>query len=149
MRVPEPLFVVVNPAMRLLLRSPLHGLVSGSLMLITFTGRRSGRRYTTPVRYLRDGDLVYCLTSTQTRWWRNLLGDAEVTLRIRGRDHRCHAVAIPDDPVRSRATLERFLRCYPQDAAYHEVRLDAQHRPEPGDLERAARRTVVVQARAL
>ena len=30
-----------------MLRSPLHGLLSGSVMLITVTGRKSGRRYTT------------------------------------------------------------------------------------------------------
>src|SRR5262249_17743027 len=52
MRLPEPLFVVINPVIRALLRSPVHGLMSKSLMLITFTGRKSGRRYTTPVRYV-------------------------------------------------------------------------------------------------
>jgi deazaflavin-dependent oxidoreductase (nitroreductase family) len=148
-RLPESLFVIVNPTMRLLLRSPLHGLVSSSLMLITFTGRRSRRRYTTPVRYLRDGDVVRCFTSTETRWWRNLIGGAEVTLRIRGRDHRCHAVAIHDDPARARAALEQYLEVFPQDAAYHDVRLTAQRTPEPEDLERAARKAVVVEARVL
>ncbi|MDE0053611.1 MAG: hypothetical protein OXT64_05055, partial [Gammaproteobacteria bacterium] len=48
MRIPEPLFVVINAGMRLLLRSPLHALASRSLMLITFTGRVTGRTYTTP-----------------------------------------------------------------------------------------------------
>jgi hypothetical protein len=42
---------VVNPLARRLLRSPLHGLASGRLALITYTGRHSGRRYTIPVGY--------------------------------------------------------------------------------------------------
>jgi len=39
-----------------LLRSPLHRLASGSLLLITYRGRRSGRRFTIPVIYAeREG----------------------------------------------------------------------------------------------
>jgi hypothetical protein len=35
--------------MRALLRSPLHGLLSGMLMLLSYTGRKSGRTYTIPI----------------------------------------------------------------------------------------------------
>ena len=65
MRLPEPLFVIINPMMRMLLRSPLHFVQSKSLMLITFTGRKSGRRLTTPVRYVRVGDTVRCFTAPE------------------------------------------------------------------------------------
>jgi hypothetical protein len=42
-----------------LLRSPLHRLASGSLLLITYRGRRSGRRFTFPVMYAeREGTLT-------------------------------------------------------------------------------------------
>jgi len=146
MRLPEPLFVLINPTMRLLLRSPLHGLVSGSLMLITFTGRKSGRRYTTPVRYVRSGDVVRCFTSAQNSWWRNLKGGAPVTLRIRGRELPFRATAIHDDPARVRAGLEDYLRQFPQDAAYHHIRLNGRT-PDAADLERAARTAVIVEAR--
>jgi len=39
----------VNQAMQTILRSPLHGMVSSTVLLITFTGRKSGNTYTTPV----------------------------------------------------------------------------------------------------
>lgn len=149
MRLPEPLFVLINPTMRLLLRSPLHFLVSSSLMLISFTGRRSGRRYTTPVRYVRAGEIIRCFTTRDTQWWRNLKGGADVSLRVRGRDLPCQAVAIDDDPVRTRAALASYLRDFPQDAAYHDVRLGAGRIPEPADLERAAHHAVLVEARPL
>ena len=44
-----------NPLVLLLLRSPLRVAMSNSTMLLTFTGRKSGRTYTTPVNYVRDG----------------------------------------------------------------------------------------------
>jgi hypothetical protein len=47
-----------NPLIALILRSPLHPLVSRRLALITVTGRRSGRTYTFPLGYEQDGDTV-------------------------------------------------------------------------------------------
>ena len=35
MKLPEFLFVIINPIMRLLLNSPLHGILSGSIMVIS------------------------------------------------------------------------------------------------------------------
>ena len=149
MRIPEPFFILINPAMRLLLRSPLHGLLSTNLMLIGFTGRKSGRRYVTPVRYVRAGEMIRCFTTKETKWWRNLQGGAEVTLRLRGRDQPCHAVAIDDDPARTRTALLDYLRAFPQDAAYHDVRLGADRTPLAADVERAAQHAVLVEARPL
>ena len=40
-----------NPLMKWLLRSPLHGVVSKMYLLVTFTGRKSGTVYSTPVEY--------------------------------------------------------------------------------------------------
>ena len=48
-----------NPIIRLVLRSPLHGLFSGSLALITYRGRKSGKEYTIPVQYVQGGEKVY------------------------------------------------------------------------------------------
>ena len=68
----------------LLLRSPLHGLLSGGVLLLTFEGRRSGKLYTTPVNYVRDDDTV--LLTTDSPWWKNLRGGAPVVLRLGGRE---------------------------------------------------------------
>jgi len=47
-----PLWLLrLNPLMRALLRSPLHGLLSGMLMLLSYTGRKSGKVYTIPIGY--------------------------------------------------------------------------------------------------
>ena len=149
MKIPEPLFKFINPIVALLLRSPLHFLMSGSLLLITFVGKRTGRSYTTPVRYVRDGATVRCFTSRHTRWWCNLGGGAEVTLTIRGTEGRYHTNIILDDPPRIEELLKAYLAQYPQDAAYHEVKLSRDKTPNAADLTRAAAVAVVVEARAV
>ena len=146
MKVPELFFIVINPVMRLLLRSPFHSLMSKSLMLITFTGRKSKRLFTTPVRYVRVGDSVRCYTNSETLWWRNLQGGAEVTLRIEGEEKRYRAEAIHDEPAKIREALQHYLSVFPQDAAYHEIRLTRDRQPVPEDLDRASRNSVVVEA---
>lgn len=147
MKIPEPLFAIINPTMRILLRTPLHFLMSGSLLLMSYTGRKSGRRYTTPLRYIRDGDAIRCFTTSDTQWWRNLQGGAEVVLRLQGADARCTATVVSDDPETARAHLASYLAQYPQDAAYHSVRLDADKQPLEEDLDEAARKLIVVEAR--
>jgi len=85
---------ILNHLVTVLLRSPLHGLVSRDLLLITFTGRKSGRSFTTPVTYIQDSELI-TFHSTQ-RWWKNLEGGAPVTLQLCGRMRTGWAVPTQD-----------------------------------------------------
>jgi deazaflavin-dependent oxidoreductase (nitroreductase family) len=146
MRIPEAFFVLINPTVQCLLRSPLHAFWSGNLMLITFVGRKSKKPITTPVRYLRRGDEVWAFTGVENKWWRNLTGGADVVLRIQGEDKNYRADVLTDAPEQIRVALEAFLARYPQDAPYYEVSLDRDGRPSGPDLERAAPRTVWVRA---
>lgn len=90
------LMKIQNPVVKRLLKSPLHVIVSGTFMLITFTGRKSGTVYTTPVQYRRVEDTVYIITSAGYTWWKNLRGGADVHLRIRGRAYAGHAQTCTD-----------------------------------------------------
>jgi deazaflavin-dependent oxidoreductase (nitroreductase family) len=74
-----------NPIMKFLLRSPLHKVASANIMLITVTGRKSGKRYTTPVNYIEDEEagILTVLTHKHRTWWRNLRGNAPVTVVLR------------------------------------------------------------------
>ena len=49
---------LLNPFICALLRSPLHALVSRHILLLTYTGRRSGRQYTLPVGHVPDRDAL-------------------------------------------------------------------------------------------
>jgi deazaflavin-dependent oxidoreductase (nitroreductase family) len=86
----------MNPLMGLLLRSPFHSRLSKNIMLLTFTGRKSGKQYTTPVGYLQQGDRLTVFTHSS--WWKNLRGGAPVKmyLRGRGRSGRAEVVTAPE-----------------------------------------------------
>jgi hypothetical protein len=87
---------IVNPALRAILRSPIHGLASGRVALLTYTGRRSGREYTLPCFYRYKGDEVTIAVGWPDRkvWWRNLTAEGgPVHLLIQGHELRGHAVA--------------------------------------------------------
>src|SRR5690349_3309666 len=100
---------IINSLVAPLLRSPLHGLLGGKMMLITLTGRKSGRQITTPVSYIPDGDGVLLFTAGM--WWKNLRDGAPVTLRLKGRDVPAFATADPDPETTARE-VERFFQMY-------------------------------------
>ena len=49
---------VVNVPMRAVLSLPFPTPLSANLMLISYTGRKSGKTYRQPVSYVRDGDVL-------------------------------------------------------------------------------------------
>lgn len=115
-------------------------------MLITFTGRKSGKTFTTPVRYVETDGIIRCFTSSENMWWRNLRGGAEVILRVRGKDLPYQATAIEGDPEEVRKWLVYYLGLFPQDAAYHDIQLKADKTLVAKDLEAASHKAIVVQA---
>jgi len=80
------LSIWLNPIIVPILRSPLHWVLSAGLMLITVTGRKTGRRYTIPVGYHEDADVFVVLVgeAPTKRWWRNYLEEAPIELLVRG-----------------------------------------------------------------
>ncbi len=145
MKVPEPLFVIVNPLMKLLLHSPLHFIMSRGLLVLEFTGRKSGRQFSTPLRYQRDADTIRCFTSRDTNWWRNLRGGAAVGLRLAGRQVRCEAQVLAADHPERADLLRRYLKEFPGDAVYHEVALNPDKSPKEADLQAALATLVIVE----
>jgi deazaflavin-dependent oxidoreductase (nitroreductase family) len=134
---------IVNRTMKFVLRSPLHGIVDKTVLLITFTGRKSGKIYTTPVDYSQDGDQVTIFTHAD--WWKNLRGDAPVTLRIRGRELQGRAEPIAEDKQTVAAGLAEHLRKVRSDAKYYGVTFDAEGNPRSEEVEKAAQLAVMVR----
>ncbi|MFB6266432.1 MAG: nitroreductase/quinone reductase family protein [Halodesulfurarchaeum sp.] len=112
--LPDWAFSVVNPLVSLVLRSPIHWLLSDDLLLLRFTGRKSGESYTTPVGYRRDGDTLSVFTHSE--WWRNLQGGAEVAVLLEGDWWTAHAEP-ESDPTRFVDDAVSFLREEGVDAA--------------------------------
>jgi len=126
-----------------ILRSPLHRLLSGKLMLITFVGRKTGRVYTIPVTYLQTGATI--LVFSDQRWWRNLRSGTPVTLLLRGRAVRGLAVPVEDGETVAREVARFLSRKGRRAASMINVRLAPGADLSPATLAAATRRHVAIR----
>ena len=124
-----------NDLVALLLRSPFNFLL-GNTMLLTVTGRVTGRKYTTPVGYYRTGKELWVITSRDRTWWRNLKDGARVEMRIRGKVVSGFAIAELDEKAVA-DRLGEFLTQVPMAAGPLGVRVE-NGKPHPEDAARAA-----------
>jgi deazaflavin-dependent oxidoreductase (nitroreductase family) len=137
---------IVNKTMKFVLRSPMHGLVSKTVLLITFTGRKSGKTYTTPVSYSQHNDQVYIFS--HAAWWKNLRTGAPVTFRIQGRDLQGLAEQpVAEDKHAVAAGLTAHLRKVPSDARFYGVTFDDQRNPRAEEVKKAVQTVVMIPIR--
>jgi hypothetical protein len=96
---------VINPAMRLLLRTPLAGPARDQLMVVTVRGRKTGRQYAIPLSAHRIDNTLYALTDAA---WKNNFRDgapAEVL-------HNGKTTTMRGELIEDRATVANlFQRC--------------------------------------
>ncbi len=134
-----------NVFVKLLLRSPLHSLVSHGMLLITYTGRKSGKEYTVPVSFAVDDDGALLTTSFKTRvWWRNLRGGVPVTLRLAGKNVPAVAEVVEEETAVAHH-LRTYFRRFPKVAPHFFVTFDAEGLPNPRELAAAAAKRVIVR----
>jgi hypothetical protein len=134
---PRWLIPLVNGLIKALLRSPLHRVLSSQVMLISFVGRKSGRRYTTPVSRIQNGRIFQVFTRTQ--WWKNMRGGAPVTLVVEGRSVSGYATT-SDDPDTVFDGAQRFLAANgPASARRLGLALPPERMPEEDELRSALR----------
>jgi deazaflavin-dependent oxidoreductase (nitroreductase family) len=91
-----------NPIVKFILKSPLHGLLSDNTLLLTFTGRKSGKAYSTPISYAYDGEMVTLITNRKHGWWKNLEHESPVTMQLRGQAKQGRAQvaqAVPEELI--------------------------------------------------
>lgn len=102
--LPEALVNRVNRWVGALRVSPRWGrLVSKHITIVTYTGRRSGRTFSTPVGYKRAADTVMIGVAMPDAksWWRNFTGDGgPLSLQLDGAEHKGHAIARRDEKGR-------------------------------------------------
>ena len=119
----------VNVPMRAVLGLPFPTPLSANLMLISYTGRKSGKAYRQPVSYARDGETL--LTPDDE-------GPRPVRIRLRGRDLPARAELVTDA-----AEVERLLgvitRENPRAAGFIPIPRRPDGRLEPEALDAALR----------
>jgi hypothetical protein len=133
-----------NEAMKILLPSPLHSLVSRNTLLITMTGCKTGREYSLPVNYVQDGSTLYIMSKRCRTWWRNLRGGKSVRVWLRGQQVKGQAttdevyITVVED-------LKRFFQKRPDTTRYFGVRLEPDDQPNMQDIVRLAQERVLVK----
>ncbi len=124
----------LNIPMRALLGLPFATPLSGRLMLISFTGRKTGKAYRQPVSYVQQGDTL--LTPGGGKWKWNLRDGQPVRIRLRGRD-----ILAQPELVKDRNEIERLLMVMaaanPSVNAFVGIPKDADGRLDRGRLEAA------------
>ena len=85
--------------------------VGGWILLLRVRGRKSGVIRETPLNYLVEDGAVWVMAGfgRRTEWYRNLLADSSVEVRLPGRRFACTAEEMPDPAVRSRM-IPRLVR---------------------------------------
>lgn len=133
----------VNAMMKSILRSPLHGMVSKTITVISFTGRKSGKAYSTPVSYSQNGNTVTIFTHGE--WWKNVSGGQAVSLRIRGKDYNGQADVTVADKAAMAAGLTEHLKVVRSDAKFYGVTFDEAGEPHKDEIEKAVNDVVMIR----
>ena len=137
----------LKPLVIAILRSPAHRLLSRDILLLSWTGTKSGKRYTLPISYTElHGHLYLCTRPDGSGWWRHLRRTREVEVVLRGA--RLRATATVLDPASPEALdgLRAFLSRNPGTGRLlYNVATDASGRPIERDLEREVLASVVVR----
>ncbi|ORV09824.1 hypothetical protein [Mycobacterium celatum] len=101
---PTAVLRVINPVVRLLLRLPV-GAARKQLMLLSFTGRKTGRQYSIPLTAHRLGNDLYALTDSGWKW--NFRGGAQAQVLHDGKTSTMRGELV-EDPV---VIADLYRRC--------------------------------------
>jgi hypothetical protein len=106
-----------NGVVETVLKSPLHGLLSGKLVLVRYLGARTGTEYTLPVRYAdTHNGLVVMVAKPDTKtWWRNFTTMGQVQVLVAGRwvAMTAHALLGSEDPDAVTPLLRTYATRFP------------------------------------
>lgn len=142
---------IANPLVRLILRSPLHGMLSKSLLLLSYRGQKTGKEYTLPVQYAHKDEWVFIVPGNHNRktWWRNLRGGTPVWLTLGGKRMKGTAEVLEGnrDAGTIAEMLQVYFRRFPAAARYHDVRITPGETYREDELQKAAASMVIVRVR--
>jgi len=135
---------------RLVLTSPLHSTLDGRLILITYTGKKSGKKHSLPVQYAESHNelIVVAGYHQHKKWWRNLMQQQTVNIRYRGKWFEASAKAFDGDVGVIAPLLPYYLKRFPASARIRGLAWDPNGVVEnPEKLEGEAKKVVMVTIR--
>ena len=85
---------VMNPTVKFLLRTPFAGGLGRQMMVLNFTGRKSGRQFSVPVSAHQLDNALYALANAG--WTANFIDGADADVRHAGKTTTMHGELIRD-----------------------------------------------------
>ena len=137
---------ISNFFMKTIVNSPLHPLLGSNFAVITFEGRKSGKRYSTPINVTQNGESFTAVSLRSRNWWRNLRGGRQAQLRVSGRQYVVRGEVLEDHDAVVGGLAEYFKQNQGY-ARHFGVRLGPDGQPSREDLDRAADERVIIQLR--
>ena len=138
---------ITNPPVKLILRSPLHFLLSGKLILVTYTGRRSGLEHSLPVQYaMFEREFVVAVGFHEhKKWWRNFRHQPAFVEILHRRHHLSGtAVAIEQNVSETAPRLAVYMQKFRQSARYRGLSFGPDGKVDQEALRRVAESVVIV-----
>lgn len=129
---PAGLVRAINPGARLLLRSPMHGLLDQTVLVLHVTGRKTGRRYDIPIGYTSIEDRLILVTVDG--WRINLRGGADVEVTRHGRRLPMHAM-LDEEPASVAVTYDSVIQRLGWEQASRQLGIKTSHGRRPTLLE--------------
>jgi len=93
-----------------LLRRGWMGKAGDIIMVITTTGRKTGRKITIPIGYKLDRNNVFAINKGNSNWFRNVQANGEAVLEIKGAVIKVRGSVVTDEQER-----QRIFNVYKQD----------------------------------
>jgi deazaflavin-dependent oxidoreductase (nitroreductase family) len=136
-----------NPLVTRVLRSRFHWLLSGALLLLTVTGRKSGRRYSLPVGYHRvDGAIVVFVGEPSTKmWWRNYRSPGPIEVLHRSRTIAGTARVVANDQPEYRRLADAGFRRSRMVPRIFGIRFNRRTGLTPAQINELAQRLLIVR----
>ena len=133
-------FVVVSIS-----RSLFHPLISKSILVLNFKGRKTGRKYLIPVSYYQySKQRLVCVTDRPNIWWRNLISVEEIEILFRGKMRKASVEVESENDDLIKAHLAALCEHSRVDGFFAKVRYK-QGKPIEEDLIRAASRMTSIE----
>jgi len=123
-------------------------MLSGRLILITYTGKKSGRKHCLPLQYAEShNELIVSDGYHQyKKWWRNLLRQSTVSVCYRGKWLEASAKAFDGDVEEIAPFLPDYLKRFPASARIRGLTFDSSGNIEDSEkLVEEAKKVVMVK----
>ena len=145
MRIQNIFFAVLNPVMRTLLKSRFHRLASRDITILSYRGRKTNRRYETPLSYVYRQQDILLLSSYNTRWWQNFTDEPyPVELLVKRKTLRGMATLHSGQSEFLSSNVAFFLKQLPRDASIYSVKMDSAGDPIESTLKDIGDRVILV-----